>query len=92
MGSLSMTASGLHTKYHWPPVRSSDLLGDSTLRDRKAADIWKFWTFILRKDDLDRDPGRGNAIKELPCFALVGREGYKECLLLNGLPVCGNDT
>jgi len=28
MGSLSMTASDLHTKYHRPPDRSSDLLGD----------------------------------------------------------------
>ena len=28
MGSLSMTASDLHTKYHWPPERCSDLLGD----------------------------------------------------------------
>ena len=28
MGTLSMPASDLHTKYHWPPERSSDLLGD----------------------------------------------------------------
>jgi hypothetical protein len=26
MGSLSMPASDSHTKYHWPPERSSDLL------------------------------------------------------------------
>jgi hypothetical protein len=31
MGTLSMTASDLHTKYHWPPDRSSDLLGDEAL-------------------------------------------------------------
>jgi hypothetical protein len=30
MGSLSMTASELHTKYHRPPDRSSDLLGDAS--------------------------------------------------------------
>ena len=29
MGSLSMTASDSHTKYHWPPERCSDLLGDT---------------------------------------------------------------
>ena len=29
MGTLSMTASDLHTKYHRPPDRSSDLLGDT---------------------------------------------------------------
>jgi hypothetical protein len=29
MGTLSMPAGDLHTKYHWPPERSSDLLGDS---------------------------------------------------------------
>jgi hypothetical protein len=28
MGTLSMKASDLHTKYHRPPERSSDLLGD----------------------------------------------------------------
>jgi hypothetical protein len=33
-GSLSMMASGLHTKYHWPPVRSSDLLGGAMLEFR----------------------------------------------------------
>jgi hypothetical protein len=27
MGSLSMPARDSHTKYHWPPARSSDLLG-----------------------------------------------------------------
>jgi hypothetical protein len=27
MGTLSMPASDLHTKYHRPPDRSSDLLG-----------------------------------------------------------------
>ena len=27
MGTLSMTASDLHAKYHWPPARCSDLLG-----------------------------------------------------------------
>ena len=27
MGSLSMTASNLHTKYHQPPARCSDLTG-----------------------------------------------------------------
>ena len=26
MGSLSMPATSLHTKYHWPPARCSDLL------------------------------------------------------------------
>jgi hypothetical protein len=26
MGTLSMPASDLHTKCHWPPERSSDLL------------------------------------------------------------------
>jgi hypothetical protein len=31
MGTLSMTASEVHTKYHWPPERSSDLLGDTGL-------------------------------------------------------------
>jgi hypothetical protein len=31
MGTLSMTATSLHTKYHRPPARSSDLLGDSGL-------------------------------------------------------------
>ena len=29
MGTLSMPASDSHTKYHWPPERSSDLLGDT---------------------------------------------------------------
>ena len=32
MGTLSMTAGDLHTKYHRPPARSSDLLCDMTLR------------------------------------------------------------
>jgi hypothetical protein len=30
MGTLSMTASDLHTKFHRPPDRSSDLLGDTS--------------------------------------------------------------
>jgi len=36
MGTLSMTASDLHTKYHWPPARSSDLLGDCHRFYRRA--------------------------------------------------------
>jgi hypothetical protein len=35
MGTLSMTASDLHTKYHWPPDRSSDLLGGSLASSEK---------------------------------------------------------
>jgi len=31
-GTLSMTVSDSHTKYHWPPERSSDLLGDTLLK------------------------------------------------------------
>lgn len=43
MGSSSMTVTSLHTKYHPPPERSSDLLGGDTLVFRGRLEACRPW-------------------------------------------------